>query len=153
MNYIFIIIIYNKIITIKLMYYIYSYTHILILTKKNKMTFIFEKLPTDIIKKIVLYNDNFIIRKGEIISIIPKNDYRYKLLSNITLKLNKIYGNNRYNYFFPNLYNYEERTNNNDLFQISIEEKSNGEIKCGYFENNVFITSGKDCLGYDINWE
>lgn len=93
------------------------------------MAFIFEKLPTDIIKKIVLYNDNFIIRKGEIISIIPKNDYRYKLLSNITLKLNKIYGNDRYNYFFPNLYNYEERTNNNDLFQVSINEQSNGEIK------------------------
>ena len=93
------------------------------------MALIFKKLPTDIIKKILLYNDNFSIRKGEIISIIPKNDYRYKLLSNITLKLNKIYGNNCYNYFFPNLYNYEERYNNNDLFQISIDEKPNGEIK------------------------
>jgi len=94
------------------------------------MAFIFEKLPTDIIKKILLYNDNFTIRKGEIVSIIPKNDYRYKLLSNITLKLNKIYDKNCYNYFFPNLYNYEERTNNNnDLFQISIDEQSNGEIK------------------------
>ena len=81
------------------------------------------------IKKILLYNDNFTIRKGEIISIIPKNDYRYKLLSNITLKLNKICDNNCYNYFFPNLYNYEGRTNNNDLFQVSIDEMSNGEIK------------------------
>jgi len=58
------------------------------------MAFIFENLPTDMIKKILLYNDNFTIRKGEIISIISKNDYRYKLLSKITLKLNKIYDNN-----------------------------------------------------------
>jgi hypothetical protein len=94
------------------------------------MAFIFEKLPADMIKKILLYNDNFTIRKGEIVSIIPKNDYRYKLLSKITLKLNKIYDNICYNYFFPNLYNYEERNNNNnDLFQVSINEQSNGEIK------------------------
>jgi len=93
------------------------------------MVFIFERLPTDIITKILLYNDNFTIRNGKIVSIIPKNDYRYKLLSNITLKLNKIYDNNSYNYFFPNLYNYEERDNNNDLFQISIDENPNGETK------------------------
>jgi hypothetical protein len=93
------------------------------------MVLIFDNLPLDIIKKILSYNENFTIRKGEIVSIISKNDYRYRVLNYITIKLNKIYDNICYNYFFPNLYNYEERDNNNDLFQISIKEQINGEIK------------------------
>ena len=94
------------------------------------MVFIFDNLPLDIIKKILLYNENFTIRKGEIISIISKNDYRYKVLNSITIKLNKIYDNICYNYDLPNLYNYEGRNNtNNDLFQISINKDENGDIK------------------------
>ena len=47
----------------------------------------FCKLPFDIIKYILLYDEHFIIRKGEIISIIPKTDYRYILLNFITFNL------------------------------------------------------------------
>jgi hypothetical protein len=51
------------------------------------MNFIFSKLPLDIIKyEILPYDKNFIIRKGEIIAIIPKDDTRYDLLSRIPPK-------------------------------------------------------------------
>ena len=90
------------------------------------MNVIFRKLPKDIIYYILLYNEHFTIRKGEIISIIPKTDYRYKLLNFITLKLYLINNSNntiRYRYFFHNLYNYEGRKiYNSDLLEITINE-------------------------------
>jgi len=90
------------------------------------MKFIFFKLPLEIVKYILLYDEHFIIRKGEIISIIPKTDYRYNLLNFITFNLGYIEQINnelRYNYYFPNLHNYEGRAkNNSDLFQVSIHE-------------------------------
>ena len=91
------------------------------------MQVIFRKLPLEIIKHILLYDEHFIMRKGEIISIIPKTDYRYNLLTFITFRLGCIERLNtevRYNYYFPNLYNYEEREqNNSDLIQVTINEK------------------------------
>jgi len=87
----------------------------------------FSKLPLDIIKYILLYDEHFIMRKGEIISIIPKTDYRYILLNFITFNLAYFENNNnielRYKYFFPNLYNYEGRQmNNSDIIQVNINE-------------------------------
>ena len=86
----------------------------------------FCKLPLDIIKYILLYDEHFIMREGEIISIIPKTDYRYILLNFITFNLIYFENNNnelRYKYFFPNLYNYEGRVkNNSDLIQVNINE-------------------------------
>jgi hypothetical protein len=91
------------------------------------MEFKFCKLPLEIIKYILLYDERFAMRNGEIISIIPKTDYRYSLLNFITLNLGCIENLNnevRYNYYFPNLHNYEGRpTNNSDLIQVSIIEK------------------------------
>ena len=89
---------------------------------------IFGKLPLDVILyEILPYDPHFIIRKGEIISIIPKTDYRYNLLNFITFNLGYIEKFNnelRYNYYFPNLHNYEGRVkNNSDLIQVSINEK------------------------------
>ena len=68
------------------------------------------------------------MRKGNIISIIPKTDYRYNLLNFFTLKLR--YVNENYNpitttyiYGLPNLYNYEGRTlNNHDMIQVNLYE-------------------------------
>ena len=78
-------------------------------------------------KKILSYNENFIIRKGEIVPVISKNCYRFRPLNSITIKLKNIY-DNCYNYDFQNLYNYEERnTTINDLFQVTINE-TNDEI-------------------------
>lgn len=92
------------------------------------MEFIFSKLPIDLVKNILLFDDHFIMRKGNIVSIIPKNDNRYSLLKFITLKIGYIHNFNnntkRYGYYFNNLYDYAERLNNNmDLFEITITEK------------------------------
>lgn len=88
------------------------------------MKFVFCKLPDDIINNILLYDEHFIMRKGVIISIIPKTDNRYKLLKFITLKLDCVENFNnisRYNYYFHNLYDYEGRQqNNSDLIQVTI---------------------------------
>jgi len=91
------------------------------------MKFIFCNLPNDIIKNILLYDEHFIMRKGEIISIIPKRDNRYKLLNFVALNLNSIENltNNtiRYEYYFNNLYDYQCRQiNNSDLMQVDINE-------------------------------
>ena len=92
------------------------------------MKHIFCKLPLDIIKYILLYDEHFIIRKGEIISIIPKTDYRYTLLNFITIHLDYFENNHNeliYKYYFKNLYNYERRQpNNSDLIQININENN-----------------------------
>jgi len=89
---------------------------------------LFSMLPLDIIKYILLFDEQFIMRKGEIISIIPKTDYRYILLNFITFNLEHFenYNNElRYKYFFPNLYNYEGRVkNNSDLIQVNINENN-----------------------------
>lgn len=88
----------------------------------------FCKLPFDIIKYILLYDEHFIMRKGEIISIIPKTDYRYILLNFITFNLEYFENINnelRYKYYFPNLHNYEGRVkNNSDLIQVNINENN-----------------------------
>ena len=93
-----------------------------------RMKSIFCKLPLDIIKYILLYDEHFIIRKGEIVSIIPKTDYRYILLNFITFTLDYLennYNELRYKYYFLNLYNYEGRVkNNSDLIQVNINENN-----------------------------
>jgi hypothetical protein len=92
------------------------------------MKHIFRKLPNDIINYILLYDEHFIMRKGEIVSIIPKTDYRYNLLNFITFRLEyfEIYNNQlTYKYFFPNLYNYKGREmNNSDLIQVNVIENN-----------------------------
>ena len=92
------------------------------------MKHIFHKLPRDIINYILLYDEHFIMRKGEIVSIIPKTDDRYNLLNFVTFRLEyfEIYNNElRYKYYFPNLYNYQGRQmNNSDLIQVNINENA-----------------------------
>jgi hypothetical protein len=91
------------------------------------MKLIFHKLPLDIIKHILLYDEHFIMRKGEIISIIPKTDPRYTLLNFVTLNLDYVESIDRelrYKYYFNNLYDYEGRQpTNSDLIQVHIKEK------------------------------
>jgi hypothetical protein len=62
---------------------------------------IFHKLPQDMINYILLYNEHFSMRKGKIISIIPKSDYRYNLLNFITFNLDYLeIENNTFRYKF-----------------------------------------------------
>ena len=89
---------------------------------------IFRKLPNDIIHHILLYDEHFIIRKGELVSIIPKTDHRYHLLNFITFRpvYFETYNNEaRYKYFFQNLYNYKGREmTNSDVIHVNIKETS-----------------------------
>ena len=50
--------------------------------ENNTFSKIFSRLPFDIIRKILLFNNHYIERKGKIICIhkIPKNDIRYTIL-------------------------------------------------------------------------
>jgi len=93
--------------------------------------FIFSKLPIDVIKYIFLFDEHFIIRKGKIISIIPKLDYRYALLKYIIFQeciIEDFYDFTRYNYSLYNLYNYKGRdSNNSDLVQVSISSNENND--------------------------
>ena len=93
------------------------------------MDFIFSKLPTDIIKYILSnFDKHFIMRNGELISIIPKDDYRYNLLNYITIK--EDYDNSRtnfgkycrYSYNFQNLFNNSRKKYNieNDMISTDI---------------------------------
>ena len=98
---------------------------------KSKMILnnIFGKLPLDIIKYILLFNEQFIMRNGEMISIIPKTDERYDLLNFITFKLDCLERNHnitKYLYRFPNLHNYPERDNEfySDSIQVNINENN-----------------------------
>ena len=49
------------------------------------MSSLFNKLPNDLINVILSYNKHFKIRKGEPVTIIPRDDERYVLLSTIPL--------------------------------------------------------------------
>jgi hypothetical protein len=99
------------------------------------MVFIFSNLPLDIIKYIITFDKHFILRNGEIISIIPKDDYRYNLLHYITLKEedNWIFiQEHRYEYIMPNLYDIIERKDQsieNDITSVAISNNDNGSIK------------------------
>jgi len=127
------------------------------------MKFKFSNLPLDIIKYILLYDEHFIMRKGEIISIIPKTDYRYILLNFITFNLDYLenYNNElRCKYYFQNLYNYEGRVkNNSDLIQVNINE-NNDFIKYSIWIGKQYpksITCNKTQNYYiekplDYNW-
>ena len=90
---------------------------------------IFSKLPIDIIYKILLYDEHFRMRKGQLVSIIPKSDDRYHILSFITLTLRYISDFNSkkmYRYHFNNLYNYKEREHpNHDTIDVDIKESNN----------------------------
>jgi hypothetical protein len=89
---------------------------------------IFSKLPIDIIQHILLYDEHFKMRKGKLVSIIPKSDDRYKILSFITLTLRYVSdfsSKKLYRYHFNNLYNYKEREYpNNDTIDVEIKESN-----------------------------
>ena len=49
---------------------------------KMASLYLFSNLPMDLIKNILTFNANFVIRRGDIMTIkkIPKNDIRYEML-------------------------------------------------------------------------
>jgi hypothetical protein len=90
------------------------------------MSSIFSTLPTDLITNIMLFDERFKLRNGEIVSVIPKTDYRYSLLKSIIPTFHSIATFNplnntghyvRYEYHLPDLYTYETREGR-DILQI-----------------------------------
>jgi hypothetical protein len=80
---------------------------------------LFSKLPLDIILyEILPYDKHFKIRKGKLVSVIPKDDERYVICQYITRTLNHSYiiGNmhRRYEFYLhKNKYDFVERRNQN----------------------------------------
>ena len=94
---------------------------------------LFTKLPPDIINHIISFDKHFILRKGELVSVIPKDDERYKILHFVTLRLSRpprihihpseCSHKSEYVFDFPNLYDISERETqhiDNDLFEVRI---------------------------------
>lgn len=125
------------------------------------MPHLFAELPLDIIKHILLFDKHFIIRKNEIVAIIPKDDKRYSILNYIVLEKDKEYhwDKNTYIYNFLNYYN-KPRPNSvvNDSMYVNVHIKNkkveykiwigrlkpaNGEIKARQMYHTV--------LGYEWN--
>jgi hypothetical protein len=109
------------------------------------MLLVFAKLPLDLIKyEILPFDKHFIIRKGKLITInsIENDDYRYKILKNITIKKEKSYiicnNHKRYEYSFNgNLYNSierKERKIDDDILEVTMCLCENGNI-----EYNIII--------------
>ena len=103
------------------------------------MKSIFSKLPNDIINYILVFNERFIIRNGELVSIISKNDYRYKLLHYITIRLVNTVNrhNNKINlmFYLNNLCDIVERKEqyvDNDMIEVRMD-LSNSVVKYNIF--------------------
>jgi len=104
------------------------------------MKSIFSKLPNDIINYILGFNENFTIRNGELVSIISKNDYRYKLLHYITIRLVNTENrpNNKINLKFSldNLCDMTERKEqyvDNDMIEVRMN------LSSSVVKYNIFI--------------
>lgn len=114
---------------------------------QEKNTFLFSKLPRDVIYYLLLFDEHFIMRNGEIVSIIPKTDYRYRLLEWTTLHKDHVetYSNvNWYHYYFRNLYHYPGRQlYNSDYLQVVIQEQEDNvqyKIWIGKQKPKTFLT-------------
>jgi hypothetical protein len=104
------------------------------------MKSIFSKLPNDIINYILGFNENFTIRNGELVSIISKNDYRYKLLHYITIRLvnteNRPDNNINMKFSLDNLCDIVERKEqyvDNDMIEVRMN------LSSSVVKYNIFI--------------
>ena len=114
---------------------------------------IFSNLPSDIIKHIICFDKHFILRNNELVSRIPKDDCRFKLLSHIIKeKTNDNFTTNankyRCIYKLANLYNIPGRQEQNisdDMIEMQMSIGLNGtllyEIFIGKLKpKNIFQT-------------
>jgi hypothetical protein len=106
---------------------------------------IFSKLPLDVIKYILVsFDERFILRNGNLVSIILKSDYRYKILETITIKPEKppreYYNylgndyifNHKYNFFYHHSEKSLERIKqyiNLDSINVNITIHKNGIVQ------------------------
>jgi len=104
------------------------------------MDLCFSKLPNDIINYILGFDEHFTIRNGELVSIISKNDYRYKLLHYITIRLvNTVNTTNNNVKLMFNLYNLcdiierKEQYIDNDMIEVRMD------LSDSVVKYNIFI--------------
>ena len=120
---------------------------------------IFSNLPSDIIKHIICFDKHFILRNNELVSRIPKDDNRFKILSyiikektndNFTINTNTNITTTKYTctYKLENLYNIPERQEQNisdDMIEMQMSIGLDGtllyEIFIGKLKpKNIFQT-------------
>lgn len=113
---------------------------------------IFSNLPSDIIKHIICFDKHFILRNNKLVSRIPKDDSRFKVLNYIIKeKTNEHFTtNNKYRciYKLDNLYNIPGRQEQNisdDMIEmqmcISLDGTLLYEIFIGKLKpKNIFQT-------------
>ena len=113
---------------------------------------IFVNLPSDIIKHIICFDKHFILRNNELVSRIPKDDCRFKVLNYIIKeKTNEYFINKiqyRCTYKMANLYNIagrQEQNISNDMIEMQMCNGPNGtllyEIFIGKLKpKNIFQT-------------
>ena len=114
---------------------------------------IFVNLPTDIIKHIICFDKHFILRNNKLVSRIPKDDYRFKVLSYIVKeKTNEHFTTNKIQYTctykMANLYNIAGRQEQNisdDMIEMRMCIGLNGTLSYQIFigklkPKNIFQT-------------
>jgi|UniRef100_A0A6C0DGD4 hypothetical protein len=101
------------------------------------MVSIFSNLPNDIKKHILSFDKHFKIRKGQLISIIPKDDIRFSMLQYTTFQLLTLHEKNaneiNFRYNSPNLYNISNRGSENDMVIVLMK------ISCSVIKYDIFI--------------
>ena len=101
---------------------------------------IFSNLPTDIIKHIICFDKHFILRNNKLVSRIPKDDCRYKVL-------NYIIKEKTYEHFTTNKIQYTCTYKMANLYNIAGRQEQN--ISDDMIEMQMFICTNGTLL-YEI---
>jgi len=110
-----------------------------------------QSLPKEIIHIILLFDSRFRLRKGEIVTIIPKNDERYTILHYITLK--KTYLHYKCEWNLPNSFRiqYTMPTKNPLLDRVAMDMM---DIKMQEIDTTLFyeITMIRKKMYNPVEW-
>lgn len=90
-------------------------------------------LPKDVVHAILLFDPRFILRNGELVSIIPKDDERYSILHFMTRTRTYIHYTHEWNlstsfrrqYVLPNRIQRQAYELEQDMIDVKIDEKDN----------------------------
>jgi hypothetical protein len=121
---------------------------------------IFNKLSSDLIDKILSYDNILILRNGKYMNIIPKHDKRYKLLERLPRPI-KIYSSS-YNYIYSiRLFNFNDyipygyiltyNIINKNIFYLSI--KFSYRVFEKFIKYNKTKTKDVYIIDYDSQWK
>ena len=104
---------------------------------------IFSNLPEDIIKYILSFDKHFIIRRGQVVSVIPYDDTRYDVLrfTMRTLQYSRhlLSTHDRYVYRLPNRYNDDPRRADQGVEDDVVEFTIGTIYDDNVLECNIFL--------------